>query len=204
VERSKIIDDCILVTGAADIEYVKDKIVDLYGFSKVAAVVAGGNERYESVQNALDFLTETHLQEPEEEGYVFIHDGARPFLTEEILENTYLAVRKHHACVASMPSKDTVKLSDESGFAASTPDRRTVYIIQTPQVFDTYLAAEAYARLKEKLPELSEQGIAVTDDAMVVEMFTDVKVKLAEGSYRNTKVTTPEDIAVAEALLDRE
>jgi 2-C-methyl-D-erythritol 4-phosphate cytidylyltransferase len=203
VERSKIIDDCILVTGAADIEYVKDKIVDLYGFSKVAAVVAGGNERYESVQNALDFLTETHLQEPGEEGYVFIHDGARPFLTEEILENTYLAVKKHHACVASMPSKDTVKLSDESGFAASTPDRRTVYIIQTPQVFDTYLAAEAYAKLKEKLPELSEQGIAVTDDAMVVEMFTDVKVKLAEGSYRNTKVTTPEDIAVAEALLDR-
>jgi 2-C-methyl-D-erythritol 4-phosphate cytidylyltransferase len=201
VEQSKIIDDCILVTGAADIEFVRKEIVNRYGFSKVAAIVSGGNERYESVGNALSYLAESHMQVPDGDGYVFIHDGARPFLTEEILENTYRAVREHHACVASMPSKDTVKISDEQGFAASTPDRRLVYSIQTPQVFDTSLAVEAYAKLKEQIPELSEKGITVTDDAMVVELFTDVKVKLAEGSYRNMKVTTPEDIAIAEALL---
>lgn len=201
VEQSEIIDDCILVTGADDIRYVKTEIVDKFSFSKVDAIVAGGSERYESVGNALAVMADGDMTVPNRDGYVFIHDGARPFLTEEILQNTYRAVQEHHACVAAVPSKDTVKLSDEQGFAASTPDRRTVWNIQTPQVFDTALAVEAYARLREELPGLAGKGIAVTDDAMVIELFTNVKVKLAEGSYRNRKVTTPEDICIAEALL---
>ena len=138
---------------------------------------------------------------PNRDGYVFIHDGARPFLTEEILQNTYRAVQAYHACVAAMPSKDTIKLSDAQGFAAQTPDRKTVWNVQTPQVFDTKLAVEAYERLHDELPALVSKNITVTDDAMVVELFTDVKVKLVEASYRNIKVTTPEDIQIAEALL---
>lgn len=201
VEQSEIIDDCILVTGAEDIAYVKTEIVEKYGFSKVDAVVAGGCERYESVGNALAVMAADGMTIPNRDGYVFIHDGARPFLTEEILQNTYEAVQAYRACAAAVPSKDTVKLSDGQGFAAETPDRRSVWNVQTPQAFDTALAVQAYTRLREELPALAGKGIAVTDDAMVVELFTDTRVKLAEGSYRNMKVTTPEDICIAEALL---
>ena len=98
-------------------------------------------------------IAENKLPIPNEDGYVFIHDGARPFLTEKILEDTYKAVEQCHACVAAVPSKDTIKIADENGFAVTTPDRRLVWSIQTPQVFDTKLIVKAYATLKEKLPE---------------------------------------------------
>lgn len=201
VEQSEVIDDCILVTGAEDISYVQKEIVEKYGFSKVDTIVAGGRERYESVANAMQVLAGEGRPVPNVDGYVFVHDGARPFLTEEILYSTYEAVQEHHACVAAVPSKDTVKIADAEGFAASTPDRRIVWNIQTPQVFETELAVGAYGKLMQELPRLEAEGITVTDDAMVVELFTDVRVKLAEGSYRNMKVTTPEDICIAEALL---
>ncbi len=203
VERSEIIDDCILVTGEQDIEYVRAEIVAKYGFHKVTAIVAGGAERYLSVANALEKMAEGGLKVPNTDGYVFIHDGARPFLTEAILQRTYDAVTQYHACVAAMPVKDTVKIADENGFAAQTPDRRYVWAIQTPQVFDTLLIQEAYRKLKENLPEMKRQGISVTDDAGVVERFTDYRVKLVEGDYSNLKVTTPEDIQIAEALLSK-
>ncbi len=201
VEQSEVIDDCILVTGAEDIPYVQKEIVEKYGFSKVDTVVAGGSERYESVANAMQALAGKDRSVPNVDGYVFVHDGARPFLTEEILRSTYEAVKEYRACVAAVPSKDTVKIADAEGFAAATPDRRNIWNIQTPQVFETELAVEAYGKLMQELPRLEAEGIAVTDDAMVVELFTDVRVKLAEGSYRNMKVTTPEDICIAEALL---
>lgn len=201
VEHSEIIDDCILVTGQDDILYVKREIVDKYGFSKVDTIAAGGSERYESVGNALSVMADGNMKTANRDGYVFIHDGARPFLTEEILSKAYDTVQQHHACVVAVPSKDTVKIADEQGFAVSTPDRRTVWNMQTPQVFDTALAVEAYSRLRREISGLTEQGIVVTDDAMVVELFTDTRVKLVEGSYQNMKITTPEDILIAEALL---
>ena len=201
VEQSEIIDDCILVTGADDISYVETEIVAKYGFSKVDRIVAGGSERYESVGNALAVMAAGDMKVPNRDGYVFIHDGARPFLSEEILRNTFRAVQEYHACVTAVPSKDTVKIADDEGFAAATPDRKAVWNVQTPQVFDTELAVKAYGRLREELPALAADGITVTDDAMVVELLTETKVKLVEGSYRNMKVTTPEDICIAEALL---
>lgn len=204
VEQSEIIDDCILVTGENDIPYVQEKIVKKYGFQKVTDVIAGGDERYASVGNAMRYITEGGLTVPNEDGYVFIHDGARPFLTEEILQNTYEAVQEYGACVAAVPSKDTVKIADEQGFAVSTPDRRLVWNIQTPQVFETKLITLAYAKLKRELPRLNAQGVSITDDAGVVELFTDHKVKLALGAYENIKITTPEDIVAAEGYLDRQ
>lgn len=201
VEQSEIIDDCILVTGEADIPYVQQEIVERYGFEKITAVIAGGSERYASVGNAMKYIAENRQAVPDENGYVFIHDGARPFLTEEILKNTYEAVQEYGACVAAVPSKDTVKLADEQGFAVSTPDRRLVWNVQTPQAFETKLITEAYAALERELPLLSKQGIAVTDDASVVELLTDHRVKLTLGSYENIKITTPEDIETAETFL---
>lgn len=203
VEVSEIIDDCVLVTGEADIPYVKEEIVEKYGFSKVNAVVAGGSERWESVANAVQAIAEGVLKTPNTDGYLFIHDGARPFLNEEIIANTYADVQEFHACVAAVPSKDTVKLSDDNGCAASTPDRRRVWLIQTPQVFDTELITAAYAKLQAEARSVGKERIAVTDDASVVELYTDRPVKLTESSYRNIKITTPEDIHIAELFLGK-
>lgn len=201
VQQSDIIDDCILVTGANDITYVKDEIVEKYGFTKVDAITAGGAERYLSVLNALRVIADGDIKVPNEDGYVFIHDGARPFLTEKILEDTYAAAVAHHACVAAVPSKDTIKIADEQGFVADTPSRKYVWSIQTPQVFETGLIIKAYEALAANLQSLQEKGITVTDDAGVVELFTDYKVKLVEASYTNIKITTPEDINTAETFL---
>lgn len=201
VEQSEIIDDCILVTGERDIPYVRKEIVDKYGFRKVNAVVPGGSERWESVGKGLAVLQDESRRFPNRNGYVFIHDGARPFLTEEIIRNTFEAVQIYHACVAAVPSKDTVKLADENGFAVSAPDRRRVWTVQTPQVFDTDLIVRAYASLWEKAEAVGKENISVTDDAGVVELFADCPVKMAEGSYRNIKITTPEDLKTAETFL---
>lgn len=201
IEQSEVIDDCILVTGAEDISYVCCEIVDRYGFDKVDTVTAGGTERWLSVAKAMSVIEQESMTVPNRDGYVFIHDGARPFLTEKILRDTYTAVRNYHACVAAVPSKDTVKLADGEGFVAATPARNLLWSIQTPQVFDTQLIVEAYQKLWERREELGAQKIMVTDDAGVVELFTDVRVKLVEASYENMKVTTPEDMILAESLL---
>ena len=201
IEESEIIDECILVTGETDIAYMQQEIVEKFGFSKVTAVIAGGAERYLSVAKAMEYYSHNNRRNADEEEYIFIHDGARPFLTEEILRNTYEAVCEYHACVAAVPSKDTIKIADEAGFVTTTPDRRLVWSIQTPQVFEADLIVNAYAELTEKLPMLREKGIMVTDDASVVELFTDKKVKLVEASYENIKITTPDDIKTAESFL---
>lgn len=202
VEDSQIIDDCILVTGADDIDFMRTEIVEKYGFGKVDTITAGGAERYLSVGNALQVIADGDMKVPNCDGYVFIHDGARPFLTEDIIKRTYEAVLECHACVAAVPVKDTVKIVDEDGFADTTPDRRLVWGIQTPQVFDTKLIVQAYESLREHQDEFAKKGLMVTDDASVVELFTEQKVKLVEGAYTNIKVTTPEDIKIAEVLLE--
>lgn len=201
VEQSGIIDDCILVTGKDDIPYVRQDIVEKYGFDKVDLLVPGGRERWESVANAVAALDSADRRVPNRDGYVFIHDGARPFLTEEILKRTYEAVREYGACVAAVPSKDTVKLADEEGFAVSTPDRGHLWRIQTPQAFDVKLIVKAYGALREKAVREGFEAVTVTDDAGVAELFTDCPVKLTEGSYENIKITTPEDMRVAEVFL---
>lgn len=201
VERSSIIDDCILVTGAGDLSYMRREIVEKYGFSKVDKITAGGSQRFESVARALEVLENGELRTPNREGYVFIHDGARPFLTEKILEDTYAAAYAYGACVAAMPSKDTVKLADSEGYAVQTPNRNSVWLVQTPQVFEVQMICEAYRMLMGQLPLLRQQGIEITDDAMVVETMLHRHVKLVQASYKNIKVTTPEDMRIAQALL---
>lgn len=157
---SPIIDEIVLVTGEGKTDYCRKNIIEAYGITKVNKIVVGGKERYESVYKA--------LREIEPEGYVFIHDGARPFVDESIIERTYQAVKEYRACVAGMPSKDTVKIVDENDFAVNTPERRFVWCIQTPQVFETALIRHAYFKLMEN--EENETGI--TDDAIFVPMFS--------------------------------
>lgn len=201
VEQSAVIDDCILVAGASDLDFVRKEIVQKYGFFKVVAVAAGGAERYLSVMQALQVLRDGRMPIANCDGYVFIHDGARPFLTEEMLLRLSDSVERYHACAAAMPAKDTVKITDDENFAIQTPDRRSVWNVQTPQVFETQLILEAYERLRGRLNKIREQGITITDDAGVVELFTDYRVRLTEGSWQNIKITTPEDMLVAEAFI---
>ena len=191
--EESFIDEIILVTGKGEEEYCRQEIIERFGFKKVSKIVEGGKERYHSVINGIKAI--------EQCDYLFIHDGARPFLDKEILERTYESAVKNRACVAAMPVKDTIKIADESGFAKETPRRDRVWMVQTPQVFAFDLIKEAYGRLEQEEENLKEKGILVTDDAMVVEYFCHVPVKLTEGNYRNMKITTPEDLKTAEAFL---
>ena len=189
------VDRIILVTGADEMEYCKKEIVEKFGFGKVSAVVAGGKERYHSVYEGLRALNGILP----EDGIVLIHDGARPLVTEEIICRTIAAAEEYGACVAAMPVKDTIKVSDREQFAETTPDRSTLWQIQTPQTFRYGLVYGAYEKLLSD--EMYQKGI--TDDAMVVETMCSGRVKLVEGSYENMKVTTPEDIIIAETFLKR-
>ncbi len=186
-QESPLIQDIILVTGEEMISYCEQEIVKKYGFSKVRKVTAGGKERYDSVYAGLLCCQDTD--------YVYIHDGARPFITEEMVQRGYEAVKRTNACVMGMPSKDTVKLADSSGYIKETPDRKIVWNIQTPQIFSYDLIRGAYESIRKK------DMTGVTDDAMVVEQETGTKILLVEGSYQNIKITTPEDLAIAEAFL---
>lgn len=185
---SPLIDEIILVAAEGEEIYCKKEIVEKYNIEKVSRVVAGGKERYHSVWNGLQLV---------EKGYVFVHDGARPFVDEGIIERAYEAVTESRACVVGMPVKDTVKLSDENGYVKETPERSRMWTVQTPQVFDTELLKKAFQLL------MSTRHIQVTDDAMVVEQMLGHPIKLVQGSYENIKITTPEDLEVAELFLNR-
>lgn len=187
-EKSSV-DEIVLVVGAGEIEYVQETILAGKGFQKITAVTEGGKERYHSVYEGLKKL--------EKCDYVLIHDGARPLISKDIIERAIAGAAAYEACVVGMPVKDTIKISDEDGYAAATPDRSRLWQIQTPQAFSYKLVRRAY---DEIMADESRQ-IGITDDAMVVESRTDRKVRLIEGSYKNLKVTTPEDIILAEALL---
>ncbi len=193
---SEIITDIVMVIPEGDETYVREHIFAAVpeAAKKVRAFAAGGAERYDSVANGLEAICWPCR-------YVFIHDGARPFIDRESIRRLYEAVRECGAAVAGMPSKDTVKMAGEDGNVSSTPDRSRVWIIQTPQVFERTLITQAYREMRKRLPELTARGIHITDDAMVAEQMKQAKIRLVEASYRNIKITTPEDIAVAEAFL---
>ena len=178
--------------------------------AKVRALVPGGAERYNSVYNGLEAI-----QWPCD--YVFIHDGARPLITEEMLEKLFRAVQEYKAVVAASPSKDTVKITDDSGFVQSTPDRSRVWNIQTPQCFEYELVKSSYEKIigaaSDTAPaaafadfagaghQNSQTPLKITDDAMVVEYASDTKVRPVDTGYQNIKITTPEDLLVAEVFL---
>lgn len=191
--QESFVDEIVLVVPKGEEEYCKREIVDKYGFTKVKHIVCGGKERYHSVYQGLLAIDECD--------YVFIHDGARPFLTQEILQRAYEVVKEEKACVVGMPVKDTIKITDENEYATETPNREQVWMVQTPQTFSFSLIKEAYTCFLKQEEELLQKQIKITDDAMVVETFTEHKVKLVKGSYQNIKITTPEDLDIANLFL---
>lgn len=189
------VDTVVLVTGEDEIPYCRTEIVEAFGFKKVVRIVPGGKERYHSVYAGLCGLAEDGFCEDRD--IVLIHDGARPLVTKEVILRSMEGAAAYGACVAAMPVKDTIKVADEKEFTESTPKRSLLWQIQTPQAFSFPLIYGAYKKLFSR----AEYQKDITDDAMVVETMTDHRVKLIRGDYSNMKVTTPEDMAVAEALL---
>lgn len=184
------VDEIILVVSPGEETYVKEHIVEAFGFQKVTAVVAGGRERYHSVYNG--------VLAAEGSDYVLIHDGARPMLTGELIKRLTDRVMECGACVAAVPVKDTIKEADAAGNVLGTPDRSRLFAVQTPQAFSYDLILQAY----KKLFEGEAEAAFVTDDASVVELLTEHPVKLVMGDYSNLKITTPEDLLTAQILLD--
>lgn len=191
--EDSFIDRVVLVTAADDIEYCRKEIVEKYELRKVTAIVAGGKERYHSVWNGICQVKDCE--------YLFIHDGARPFLTQEILNDAYRCVKKYDACVAAVPVKDTIKQVDDSGRVTHTPRRDELYQMQTPQTFRFSLIKDAYEGLIRQEEDLKKKGITITDDAMAVETMASHEVRISEGAYTNIKITTPEDLWIAESLI---
>lgn len=185
------VDQIILVTGEDQIEHCRKEIVERYHFTKIKAIVPGGRERYHSVYEG--------LKAAEGSDHVLIHDGARPCVTVKNIEDAIAGAMKYQACVIAVPVKDTIKISDDQQFAEKTPDRNRLWSIQTPQAFSYPLIRDAY----EKLMNAPQQYPQVTDDAMAAECTMGIKVKLIPGNYENIKVTTPEDISLAEVFLKK-
>ena len=152
-------------------------------------VTAGGRERQDSVANGLALIAD-------ESGYVAVHDGARPFAGTEVFARTFARAKECGAAIAAVPLKDTVKIVDARGLVVSTPDRSSLCAVQTPQIFEIKVLRKGYDFLKE-------HPVAVTDDASLVEA-SGHPVAVAEGSYENIKVTTPEDLLLAEKILEKQ
>ena len=186
-EKSSV-DEIILVVAPGEIEYAQENILDKYDYKKVSGIITGGAERYDSVYKALCSMPE--------EGYVLIHDGARAFITPELIEFCIEQVKKDKSCVMGMPVKDTIKIVDEDRYAVSTPPRSTMWQIQTPQVFRYDIIKESYDKLYA-----GGRFNGVTDDAMVLERYGEHRIKLVNSDYRNIKITTPEDMNTAEIFI---
>lgn len=188
-EHSEV-DEVVLVVGQGETEYARKEIVEKYGYTKVIEIVTGGRERYESVYFGLRAAARE-----QDETYVLIHDGARAFVIPERINACIRGVKEYGACVLGMPVKDTIKVVDEEEFVCATPDRKTMWLVQTPQCFVLSEILEAY----QKMIDAGESRM--TDDAMVMEEYGGRRVKMIPGGYNNIKITTPEDLILGEAIL---
>ena len=183
-------DEIIVVTSRDDIDFVREDIIKKYGFYKVKSIVAGGDERYDSVYSGLKAVSGD---------ICLIHDCARAMINVELINRCIDATLKYRAVVPVVAPKDTIRIRDGE-FGGETIDRSTLCIIQTPQCFYTELIKSAF----EKMYKTDYKSLGITDDAMIVEKFSDTKVRLIEGDYKNIKVTTPEDIMITKSFLDAE
>lgn len=185
-QKNSSIDEIIIVAAADEINFCKNEIVYKYNFDKVKKIIPGGKERQESVMNGLMAVEQGDI--------VLIHDGARPFVNDRIIDQGIEYAKIHGGAACGMTPKDTIKIRNVGGFSEKTLDRSKLFCVQTPQCFkyDEILKAHIYAK---------ENNIPATDDTMVFEMMGN-RVYLYEGSYNNIKITTPEDLYSAEKIID--
>ncbi|AFS79313.1 2-C-methyl-D-erythritol 4-phosphate cytidylyltransferase IspD [Gottschalkia acidurici 9a] len=188
-ENNQYVDEIIIVTREEEIEYCMANVIERYKFKKVKGVIPGGNERQDSVYNGLKKVNPKC-------NIVLIHDGVRPFIRDSDINKMIEKTMTHKACVVGVKVKDTIKVVDSENNIVDTPDRNTLWAVHTPQCFSYELILKAHERCKE-------EGLLVTDDSMLVEKLGG-KVKMIEGNYDNIKITTPEDLYIAESILKQE
>ena len=184
--ENKKIDNIVVVLSKDEVGYFKENILEKYNL-KVDNIVIGGTERQDSVYNGLKSLEDTNTD------IVLIHDGARPFISDRIIDDGIKFTQVYGACAPGVMPKDTIKIKNESNFSVSTPERGSLVAIQTPQVFKFNEILECHEKIKIN-------NIVVTDDTMVAEKFG-YSVYLYDGEYTNIKVTTPEDLILGEKLI---
>lgn len=184
-DRNPVIDTISVIVDDADLEFCQSSVIAPNAFQKVGDLVVGGLTRQASVFSGLQSL-------PTNVDCVVVHDGVRPFVTDEVIFACIEAADEWGAAVAAVPVKDTVKIASADGFIVDTPDRDTLWAVQTPQAFRASVLLDAHVLAQR-------EGVTATDDAMLVEQLG-FKVKIVSGSDSNLKITTPEDLIFAEAL----
>ncbi len=185
-EACPSVEEIILAVRKEEIDYCQLAVVKKFGLRKIKEIVAGGERRQDSVHNALKKVGKDCR-------IILVHDSVRPFITGEIIRRTIEGAKVHKAVVTAIPVSDTIKEEDERGFVKKTLDRDRLWSVQTPQGFESALLREAYSRAYG-------DNFYGTDDACLVERMGH-PVKVIEGSHENIKITTPEDLIIAEALL---
>jgi 2-C-methyl-D-erythritol 4-phosphate cytidylyltransferase len=187
-EAAREVREVMVVVHPADLESCQEQVIAPYGFKKVLRLVPGGKERQDSVYNALKVLrTEEDLE------VILVHDGVRPFITAGHIRRVIQTARKHGGAVLGWPAQDTLKKVSAKGEVIKTLDRRDVWQIQTPQAFQAPLLWRAFV-------EAYGRNFYGTDEASLVEEL-DETVVVVQGSPFNLKITTPEDLQMAEAIL---
>lgn len=184
LQLSSLIRDIVLVIDKSLIEVAK-RLVKRYNITKVKNIVEGGKTRSESVRRGLSCVDK-------DVALIVIHDGVRPFASKDILKKTIAAALKFGASISAVPVKATIKVSEKGAFVKYTPERGRLWEVQTPQVFKKDLIESAYRRVRN--------SALFTDDAALIENIGK-KVKIVKGDYSNIKITTIEDIKIAEALI---
>ena len=179
------IGEIIIVVREDEKEFFQENVIDKYGYKNIK-IAFGGKERQDSVYNGLKALDKNCE-------IVLIHDGARPFVTDEIIEKSIECAQKYNCAIVGVPVKDTIKIVNENNDVCDTPSRNKLWSIQTPQVFDYSLIMKAHEKAKV-------DKYYGTDDSMLME-YLGYNVKVVEGSYNNIKITTPEDLKIAEEIL---
>ena len=179
------IEDIVVVVKEDESEFFKKEILDKYNFKNVK-IAYGGKERQHSVYNGLKLLDEKC-------DVVLIHDGARPFVSDKIIDKSIEEAKEHKAIVVGVPVKDTIKVIDNDKNIVDTPNRSVLWAVQTPQTFDYKILIDAYK-------DAFKNKFYGTDDAMLVERIG-YKVKMLEGSYNNIKITTQEDLNIGSQIL---
>ena len=187
-ENSPLINGIMLVIPEEEIPYCREHVVNAYGFTKVIDIVAGGKERQNSVMNGLKAL-EQHASAND---IILIHDGVRPFITPQIIEESIKIAGTREGALVAVPVKDTIKRAI-NGLVIDTPDRESLWQAQTPQAFQFDLIYQAHSKALE-------DAFTGTDDASLIERLGGA-VRILRGDYRNIKITTPEDLVLAEAFL---
>jgi 2-C-methyl-D-erythritol 4-phosphate cytidylyltransferase len=186
-ESNSEIDEIVVTAKMEEIQYIKDSIIAKYRFHKIVDIIVGGKERQDSVYNALKSIKKCDI--------VLIHDGARPFVTNQIIQDGIEYTRLYGAAACGVVPKDTVKCRDNEGFSKGTLNREELFNVQTPQCFNYKLIVEAHEKCHDN-------NMRVTDDTAVLE-YLGHKIYLYQGSYDNIKVTTPEDLAIADRLVEK-